>query len=73
METCCVRRKKSNTNKSYSVRRTKQNWYQIVSNYYICILKKSRFVKYQEVSVLFSKLGIRAPLSNIPLIGDFIF
>ena len=30
-------------------------------------------VKNQEASGLLSKLVIRAPLSNIPLIGDILF
>ena len=34
-----------------------------------CGIKKSRFVKEQEAKVLLSNLGIRAPLSKIPLLN----
>ena len=35
--------------------------------------KKSRFIKYQEAKWLLSKLGIKAPLSKIPILGDILF
>ena len=34
-----------------------------------CGIKKSRFVKEQEVKGLLSNLGIRTPLSKIPLLN----
>ena len=33
----------------------------------VCRIKKSRFVKEQEAKGLLSNLGIRTPLSKIPL------
>ena len=40
----------------------------------VCDSKKSRFMKEQEASGLLSSLGIRAPLSHIPLLGTiFLF
>ena len=35
----------------------------------ICNNKKSRFIKEQEVRGLLSNLGIRTPLSKIPLLN----
>ena len=35
----------------------------------ICNNKKSRFIKEQEASGLLSNLGIRTPLSKIPLLN----
>ena len=35
--------------------------------------KKSRFVKDQEAKGLLSNLGLRTPLSNVPLSGDILF
>ena len=35
----------------------------------ICNNKKSRFIKKQEASGLLSNLGIRTPLSKIPLLN----
>ena len=49
--------------------RTKNNRLMMQSKCAICGIKKSRFVKEQEAKVLLSNLGIRAPLSNIPLLN----
>ena len=35
----------------------------------VCRIKKSRFVKEQEAKGLSSNLGIKAPLSKIPLLN----
>ena len=35
--------------------------------------KKSKFIKKQEVKGLLSNLGIRTPLSKIPILGDVLF
>ena len=37
------------------------------------VSKKSRFIKGQEASSLLSSLGIKAPLSNIPLLVEILF
>ena len=39
----------------------------------ICDAKKSKFIKEQEAKGLLSNLGIKAPLSKIPLYGDILF
>ena len=39
----------------------------------ICDSKKSRFIKNQEAQGLLSKLGIKTPLSKIPILGDVLF
>ena len=36
-------------------------------------MKKSRFVKEQEAKGLLSNLGIRTPLSKIPILGNILF
>ena len=35
--------------------------------------KKSKFMKEQEAEGFLSNLGIRTPLSKIPLLGDLLF
>ena len=35
--------------------------------------KKSKFIKEQEASALLSSLGIKTPLSKIPLVGPLLF
>ena len=37
-----------------------------------CGSKKSRFIKNQEVKGLLSNLGLRMPLSKVPLLGDIL-
>ena len=38
-----------------------------------CGSKKSRFIKNQEEKGLLSNLGIRTPLSKVPILGDILF
>ena len=39
----------------------------------ICGSKKSRFIKNQEAKGLLSKLGIKTPLSKVPILGDILY
>ena len=41
----------------------------LLSRCAICDNKKSNFIKEQEASGLLSSLGIKTPLSKIPLVG----
>ena len=45
----------------------------LLSSCAICNSKKSKFIKNQEVKGLLSNLGIRTPLSKVPLLGDILF
>ena len=45
----------------------------LLSNCVICDSKKSKFFKQQESSGLVSSLGIKTPLSKIPLVGLLLF
>ena len=45
----------------------------ILSKYAICGSRKSKFIKRQDARGLLSKLGIKAPLSNVPVLGDILF
>ena len=38
-----------------------------------CRSKISRFIKNQEAKGLLNVLGIRTPLSKVPLLGDILF
>ena len=49
--------------------RTKNNRLIMQSKCPVCGIKKSRFVKEQEAKVLLSNLGIKTPLSKIPLLS----
>ena len=39
----------------------------------ICGSKKSRFIKNQEAKELLSNLGIKTPLSKVPILDDILF
>ena len=45
----------------------------ILSKCAICGSKKSGVIKNQEVKGLLSKLGIKKPLSEVPILGDVLF
>ena len=39
----------------------------------ICDSKKSRLIKNQESKGILSNLGVRTPLSKVPILGDVLF
>ena len=53
--------------------KTKSGRIILLSNCADCVSKKSRFIKEQQASELLSSLGIKTPLSKIPLEGPFLF
>ena len=44
----------------------------LLSKHAVCDSKKSKFIKQQEASELLRSLGIKAPLSKIPLVGPLL-
>ena len=42
----------------------------LLLNCVVCDKKKSMFIKNEKASGLLSKLGVKTPLSNVPLNGD---
>ena len=69
MNTYCVKCKKDIENIDPKIVRTKNNRLVIQSKCSLCAIKKSRFVKEQEAKSLLSNLGIKTPLSKIPLLN----
>ena len=45
----------------------------LLSKSAVCDSKKSIFIKQQEASELLSRLGIKTPLSKVPLVGPLLF
>ena len=70
METYCFTCKTNTANENFSVRRIKQNTSMLLSNCVVCGKKKSVFIKNEKASGLLSRLGVKTPLSNVPLNGD---
>ena len=69
MKTYCVKCRKDTENIDPKIVRPKNNRLVIQSKCSVCGIRKSRFVKEQEAKGLLSNLGIRTPLSKIPLVN----
>ena len=69
MKTYCVRCKKDTENIDPKMVRTKNKRLIMQSKCPVCGIKKSRFIKKQEAKGLLSNLGIKTPLSKIPLLN----
>ena len=68
MKTYCLKCKKDTENLDSKMFRTKNNRLLMQSKCSHCKNKKSRFIKEQEAKGLLSNLGIKTPLSKIPLL-----
>ena len=73
MESYCLKCKKYTKNIDPKVSGTSNGKTMILSKCAICNSKKSRFIKNQEAKGLLNKLGIKTPLSKIPLLSDILF
>ena len=73
MESYCLKCKKNTENIDPEVSSTSNGRVMILSKCAICGSKKSRFIKNQEAKGLLSKLGIRTPLSKVPILANILF
>ena len=73
MKSYCLKCKKDIENINPTVLKTSNDRKMILSKCAICKSKKSRFIKNQEAKGLLSNLGIRTPLSKVPILGDILF
>ena len=73
MESHCVKCKKYTKNINPQLFSTSNGKTMILSKCGICNSKKSKFIRQQEAKVLLSKLGIKTPLSKIPILSDILF
>ena len=69
MNTYCVNCRKDAENIDPKIVRTKNNRLVMQPKCSVWGIKKSRFVKEQEAKGLFSDLGLKTPLSKIPLLN----
>ena len=70
MKSCCLKCRKNTENVNPRVSKTSNGRTMALSK---CDSKKSRFIKNQEAKGLLSNLGIRTPLSKVPILGDILF
>ena len=73
IESYCLKCKKNIENIDPKFSSASNGKVMILSKCAICNSKKSRFIKNQEAKGLLSKLGIKTPLSKIPILGDILF
>ena len=69
----CSKRKKNTEKMNQVASKTNNGRTLILSKCAICGSKKSRFIKKQEAKGLLSNLGLKTPLSKIPILGDILF
>ena len=73
MESYCLKCRKNTENIDPEVSSIGNGKVTILSKCAICGSKKSRFIKNQEAKGLLSKLGIKTPLSKVPILDDILF
>ena len=66
-ETYCLVSRKYIKNNNPKIVRNRQNRLLMQTNYAICGSKNSRFIKEQQAMGILSNLGIKTPLSKVPL------
>ena len=73
MKSNCLKCRKDTENIDPKISSSSNGRAMILSKCAICGSKKSRFIKNQEAKGLLSNLGIRTPLSKVPILGDILF
>ena len=68
-ETYCLVCKKYTKNNNPKIVRNRQNRLMIQSNCATCSSNKSTFIKEQQAMGILSNLGIKTPLSKVPLLN----
>ena len=68
-ETYCLACRKYTKNNNPKIVRNRQNRLMIQSNCTNCGCKKCRFIKEQQAMGILSNLGIKTPLSKVPLLN----
>ena len=73
MKSYCLKCRKDTENINPKVSKTSNNRIIVWSNCKIYGSKKSRFIKNQEAKGLLNNLGMKTPLSKVPILGDILF
>ena len=73
MKSYCLKCRKDTENINLGVSNTSNGRTMVLSKCAIYGSKKSRFIKDQEAKGLLSNLGVRTPLSKVPILGDILF
>ena len=73
MKSYCLKCRKNTKNINPKALKTSNGRAMVLSKCAVCDSKKSRFIKNQEAKGLLSNLGIKTPLSKVPILGDILF
>ena len=73
MKSYCLKCRKNSENINPRVSKTSNNRTMLLSKCAICECKKSRVIKNQEAKGLLGNLGIKTPLSKVPILGNILF
>ena len=73
MKPYCLKCRKNTENINPRVSNTINDRTMVLSKCTICDSKKSRFTENQEAKVLSSNLGVKTPLSKVPILGNILF
>ena len=73
MKWYCLKCRKNTENINPRVSKTSNDRTMVLSKCAICDSKKSRFIKNEEAKGLLSNLGVRMPLSKVPILSDILF
>ena len=73
MKSYCLKCWKDTKNINQRVSNTSNGEKMILSKCAICGSEKSRFIKNQEAKGLLNNLGVRTPLSKVPILGNILF
>ena len=73
MKSYCLKCRKDTENINPRVSNTSNGKTMILSKCAICGSKKSRFIENQESKGLLSNLGLRTPLSKVPMLDNTLF
>ena len=73
MKSYCLKCKKDTENIDPKISSSSNGRVMILSKCAIYNNTKSRFIKNQEAKRLLSNLGIKTPLSKVPILGDILF
>ena len=73
MESYCLKCKRNTKNINPQVSSISNGKLMILSKCAICNSEKSKFINKQKAKGLLSNLGIKTPLSKVPILGDILF
>ena len=73
MKSYCLKCRKDTENINPKISKTSNGRTMVLCKCAICGSIKSRFIKNQEAKGLLRNLGIKTPLSKVPVFGDILF